>query len=192
MILLPPSLQYWEYRSRLPHPVYIVLGIECRASCTTLPTVIPSTYLQTCINLVASENSGHLQNLKENHSFEVVGAAYIRLGRLRASESQWQVRPQSVIVSSIVIFSLATQFYWLLFFGLEEDPFPSMPLDYSLSVGCYDSPVTISARTKKTSLQACPAFPSLSLSFWQLSTGLLGILLNGITVKTRNYVCYGV
>lgn len=104
MILLPPSLQYWEYRSRLPHPVYIVLGIECRASCTTLPTVIPSTYLQTCINLVASENLGPLQNLKENHSFEVVRTAFVRFGKLRASESQWQVRPQSVIVSSIVIF----------------------------------------------------------------------------------------
>lgn len=44
---------------------------------------------------------------------------------------------------SIVICSLATQFYWLVFFCLEEDPFPSMPLDCSLSVGCYDSPVTI-------------------------------------------------
>lgn len=91
MILLPPSLQYWEYRSRSPHPVYIVLGIKCRALCTNLPTVIPLTYLQTCINL-AAENLGPLQNLKETHSFEVVGAAYVRLDRLRASESQWQVR----------------------------------------------------------------------------------------------------
>lgn len=127
MILLPPSLQYWEYRSRLPHPVYIVQGIKCRALCTTLPTVIPSTYLQPCINLAASENSGPLQNLKV---FEVVGAVYVRLGRLRASESQWQVRPQSVIVSSIVNCSLSTRAS-VLFVGLFLSRRGSFPIHAS-------------------------------------------------------------
>lgn len=185
MILLPASLQYWKYRSILPHPVYIVQGVKCRALCTTLPTVIPSTYLQPCINLAASENSGPLQNLR---------AAYVRLGRLRASESQWQVRPQSVIVSSIVPAPWPLEPWFFLFVGLFLSGRGSFPIHASglqLVSRLLWLPVTISARTKKTSLQACPAFPSWPLSFGQLSTGLLGILLNGVTVKARNYVCYG-
>ena len=74
----------------------------------------------------------------DRDSFEVVRAAYVRLGRLRASESQWQVRSQSDIVSSIVTCSLTTRalVLFVVFFSLEENTFPSMPLDCSLSVGC--------------------------------------------------------